>query len=276
MKRKYLLLKIIIIIVGIILVGITAFIIHIHSLLDFLPMEKKTLNDKYVDYVCRDIHLVSLNQGEEDGYYYVENEMGEYCCVYYLIDGEDANEFILSSTTYNHFGAVGRDLVFQSSENKVDVLNEWNVQSCEVYYYDINEGTNKEANIFTDRRELIQHTIVTISDDRLLQEVCALLADKEEDSNFLKKDENYSSIYPPYKRYYVRIRFEESENIVWETEIRFYRDKEDESKWVITLPNGTPNMFYKDCGYEIQIDFDTELGKVIRDAIGHLEYDEEK
>lgn len=274
MKKKHLLRNTLIIIACMILIGIGLFIIFIHSIFDG-EVKKKPLNDKYVDYICRDFHLVSLDKGESDGYHYIENELGEYCCNYYLINGEDAGQFILSRTTYNQFGAVGKYLVFQGPENDVDILKEWHVKSCEVYYIDTDDEANQGTNIFTDRQELVQNTIVTISDEELLHELLVLLGNKEEDTNFLLDSENYSYIHPEH-RYYLRILFEESENIAWETRLRFYHDKTEESEWVMTLENGTPNMFYEDCGYEIQIDFDTELGKVIRDAIGHLEYDEEK
>lgn len=237
----------------------------------FSPTEEEVSvhTEKYADYVCRDHHLVCLKRGESDGNYILETEGLSYSYRYNLIEDVEPEQFIFSRTTLKRFGAIGANLVLQSPKNEVNVLTDWNIESFQIYYIDPNAAGNSKLTVYDDKEEYVKQELISVSDEETLQEVAVLLNNKEPDVNFYATEEfrKYSYVYPKERTYYLRVLFEESESIGWETRICFHRMETDSTHVVLTLENGEPNEEYVDCGFETIIDSSSELYKVIWEVV---------
>lgn len=258
-------------------IAISCVLISMIFILKFHFWEKEenstSLNDFYIDYVCKDFRLVCLRRGESDGYYNIENEKGSFNCRYSIIEDVSKEQFVFARVRRNTLLAIGSNLVLQHPDNNLDVLRDWTMKEVEIFYVDRNEEENLEITAFQDQSQLITHKLKSTSNESVFKELAGLLSISDEEQNFLRSEihDNCDKIRMNSVRYYLRIYFEESTSIAWETEIGFFRLKDDTGQIFITLPNATPENEYLGNGFDIQIDPSSELYDLIWDVIWETE-----
>lgn len=238
---KYILISFITSLLIIILVVVIRFTIWLNQPIIDISKYSTTdaTNDAYADYVCRDYHLVCTSKEEYQGVYSIDYKGVTYRCDYYSIEGVSDEQFIFARVQPRLLGVPGENYILQSPENEIDVLDEWTMRKYEIYYTDSNEEENQDVSIYDDREELIKRVVLSDSKEDVLQELKETLANVEEETNF-RIDSGYKRIYPGEAvRYYLRIYFDEAEEIVWETKLVFYQSKTDDSDIIIILDNGT-------------------------------------
>lgn len=203
--------------------------------------------DVYAPYTCKDYHLVCLNSGE----YLGENKVkiSDLPCTfkYNAIAHCAEEEFVAAWMKINAPFNAGENMVLQGPENDLDVLNDWTIKKVILYYYDINDKRNPDAG---DRATAEDYHIVEIAeveDEALFQEILEMkLNTTPKDGTCIGGDYHlsYDSTLDD-KHVYLRIFFEESDSIAWDSEIDVYESKEIPAQFMVTINKGSIDSAYQ-------------------------------
>lgn len=204
-------------------------------------------NSEYVDYSCKDRHLVCLIEGEPMGQYYKDIKSSKYCFRYTSIDGISGKEFVLAEIFQAAPMSFSDHLILQNPEYEVNVLEDWNVKEIELKGINVLKESSDE--------ELIQHLLQALKD-----------------TSAIYTDDNYrNEIYDGYTRVdedgttlYIQLRFEETESIAWVSELNIYEAEEDSTKYYITLDIGDITEEMDVLYGEVIIDSSNEFAKWVR------------
>ena len=224
---------------------------------------------KYTSYNCYDYHLACLKTEGRSGTAEVtkideaNREVTDRVSFQKIIDVSDdqfvyANVFVLLQPP--------EKVVLQNPDNYVDVWVDWTIKKVDVFYVDLYKPIDQ------NKPAIIPNKIISLTDDSdIISELTEfVLAD-----NYIKKFENptgYSREYgSDYERvFYIRVYFNESENIVWDSKfMSFYSDELHDR--IIFLDKGrTPNMCYFPSTKYVSLGKDTQLYKWMSEVIETL------
>ena len=167
--------------------------------------------EDYKDYRCYDYHLKYLNTSKSIGKYTLENANTIYNIDYKKIIGEDDAEMIGAeiSSTEGAFSSGYYPRVLQNPQTYFSIIDDWTIEKLQFCLYNI---TKEE-----------QSVIFESSDANDIEAFRTLLS--SEDHSIWKPDGGYVnelSKSGDEQQLYLRIVFSESQNVVWETEIKSY------------------------------------------------------
>ena len=213
-------------------------------------------NPKYKEYVCRDYHLVYRGDGERNGTYEINIGDVPYVFRYILINDVSDDKLIAAEMRTNVFFEDRYEGVLQSPNYEIDILKEWKAEEILLYY--IESG---------DEREVMIESGFT---DNLIKEIRELSLNQEPIGgnyygpiHFQEYKESYLSIRPDT---YIRIRFEESEEIMWETRVHIVQSAYNKSQYMVMLECGVRNKDYEKTFENVILDPSSELYKFILGA----------
>lgn len=173
--------------------------------------------EDYKDYRCYDYHLRYLDVSNGIGKYKFKSAENNttYMLEYKNIVGEDQSE-IIGATVSETFGWLSSryDRVLQNPQTYVSIIDEWTIEKIQFYVYDV-ANAEEQAVIFES------------SDSAAIESFKTTMSEKElvvfdVDSNYAEGYEREFSKKDNEKQLHLRIVFSESENVVWETEIKSY------------------------------------------------------
>lgn len=173
--------------------------------------------DEYVDYVCVDGRLTwEETQKAKIGTKYLELEDSPAVnLTYKKIKGVSPDMMVGAWAARSGLYSVEcyGNLVLVNPDSGLDIWNDWTVSSIERFSADYSQ-VDPESN---HEPEDIIKTTTAVSDDG---EVFAAFLD------YIRNEDEYqneASVWEPEEKseISVRVRFEENENIVWETKVRF-------------------------------------------------------
>ena len=191
-------------------------------------------SEKYNSYICYDYHLKCLEaEGEkaEIEFSYQDDLTGVECTQrawIQRIDGESDDMFIYAEVLPSLPLGSSEKIVMQNPNHYVDVWKDWSIEKIELYYIDGHKPVDqdKPANIPTA-------VIATTVKDHCLSNIKNLAETTNEGGHrnipegYVREhiDENGSGY-----RYYIRVHFKESENIVWESPVESYYSSENKDR----------------------------------------------
>lgn len=178
----------------------------------------------YESYVCYDANLTFTKVGKKLGMNTVEVvQDDEYVYIYWKIPGETTEQFVaVNAIEYVlMFGGNRVQQILQNPDHFINVLEDWTVKEIQVCRWDLGDqryirsysklpsDRNLEIKSVTSEQEIIDEldTFMTCED---------LIVKKITNPNGYKSDKSSN------ERFYLRIVFHESKNIVWECQIRPY------------------------------------------------------
>ena len=214
--------------------------------------------EDYKDYRCYDYHLRYLNTSESIGKYKLEEDNTVYNIDYKKIIGEDEAEMIGAeiSSTAGAFSSGYVPRVLQNPQTYFSIIDDWTIEKMQFYLYDITKAE--------------QSVIFESSDADDIEAFRALLS--LENPQIWKPDDGYVnelSKTDDEKQLYLRIVFSESENIVWETEIKSYFNPSLDER-VFSIDLGEEILGYSDSSVKMIKTEDLTLKTLFTEVINQI------
>lgn len=176
--------------------------------------------EDYKDYRCYDYHLRYLNTSKSIGTYKHEEGNVVYNLNYKKIIGEDENKIIGAeiSSTSGAFSSGYEPRVLQNPQTYFSIINDWTIQKMQFCVYNITQSRDEGIVFETSDSDDIEafRTLLSLDNPSVWK------PDSGYVNELSKKDDE--------KQLYMRIVFSESENIVWETEIKSYFHASDNER----------------------------------------------
>lgn len=159
----------------------------------------------YVDYLCCDYNLKCIAVGRPDGKYYT-GEDENYVFRYNRVKGESTDDFVNARVCLKVPLATAQDFVLQNRSSFVNVIREWTVKDVFVYEERTVDG------------ETVPKFLVRVTDLDKKQKIVSeirKIADSEQGNATGALD---------FTNFYLRLTFEESESIVWDSWLMISED----------------------------------------------------
>ncbi len=196
---------------------------------------------KYADYVCYDYHLACVDAEDAEASTKLPHDGLEYTAKYRKVVGETDEQFVCAW--------VGRvvplaspDLaVMQPQGEHIDVWNEWTVSQIEVYYQDINES--KPLSQEKEPARTPAKVIDKSTDKGVIDELVEFITNTKHSGKVSLSEDFKCEAYNDNNSYvlYIRVRFNESENIVWDSQIDSYVSEQSEERYIAIDKGRTPD-----------------------------------
>lgn len=151
-----------------------------------------------------------------------------------------------NETSWSTNGIMGSTYycVLQNPENKVDVLREWKI--CEIQLCHLESGHESGY----DTTTVPVYSVIKASNDSTLIQQFRNLTSSESADVY----ENFNTDgYERVQNAYLRIVFEESENLVWTSVCEIYRSEFDDNQYVVTLNLGTETEDFQEDRYSVPV-----------------------
>ncbi len=230
------------------------------SLLMLLPdifTEKVNAQD-YKDYICYDTNLtcMSVKSKGDNGKISRDkngNDIG-HRVVFRKIKGVDDDRFVQAAT----YGLLEptRRYILQNPNDYVDVWKEWTVDSVEFYYLRHKNPSKQKYVVKPDKivdettneqciRELRDMVLNNAASNRIDERITAepILGELSDTYNF-----------------YIRVKFKESDNIVWDAYCRSYYSEEDNKRSIkISMANADGCTYLNGNENSVNVDENTKL-----------------
>jgi hypothetical protein len=176
--------------------------------------------NKYKEYKCFDYHLACLDADENKLKSMIEVDSVGYTILYRKPIGESDEKFICSSVSKQHPLSSTELVIMQNPDNYIDVFAEWTIKKIELYcinlyntipLWDENEPARTPASIMS-----------TTTDVAVFDELINFVTDVNYFEKYTLK-ENFTREMPNDDYViYIRVHFNESDNIIWDSEISSY------------------------------------------------------
>ncbi len=195
-------------------------------LLTLMTKCRAPITSDFWEYTCRDSHLTYLNASEIFGRGYVAQSSNQ---VYSFrsIDGEENKYFIVGIGAYGYFTLEARSYnsVYQSPENTVSVLDDWTIREIRLYPSESNHNDPWKTSF---GRQNPHEPYGDAAPKEAVEEFRALANRHETEGESITSytyNEEVSQITDEYGRipdesdtkWCLRVSFDESDNIVWDT-----------------------------------------------------------
>lgn len=224
--------------------------------------------DKYSDYVCYDYHLACLDahEGKSEAKAFYNDT--SYTVWYRKPVGITDEQFVCAWVKGVHPLSTPFLAIMQNPDNYVDVFQEWTVKQIEIYYVDINRSSHIWEENEPARTPI--KTLTTVTDELFISEMINFITDEDYNGKFEAPEGYYRESYNTEESYklYLRIKFNESENIVWDSEIKSFVSEKDQNRYIL-IDKGRTTAFDEGSQYVVINSLDN-LTKTISDTIDAL------
>ena len=198
---------------------------------------------KYKEYICSDINLVCIDVGKK-----YERETDRFLgggyrdFTYYTPKGTSDDQFVC--VTITDLFRCSTTYVLQNPKDLVDVWTDWTVREIQVYYpvSEIDPFSGEIARIpagilaSTTDAECIAQLIHCIASEET-RDFAEVREEADADGGLYRKDLDGDS--SKKTRIYIRVFFNESESIVWDSQIGCYRNVFTEKQYLILNKDDT-------------------------------------
>ena len=198
-----------------------------------VPMEPAP--DMYKSFLCYDYHLACLKtertvfdyQPTEDAYLDARRFR------FKKIKGESETQFLFTQVTHGY--TTHQKFVFQNPDDYVDVWTDWSIKKIDFFYVDLRRPRKQNGTATIPDRvidSMKNKSVLTAFNE-------VIIADGGIEKYY--KPEGYEVEYYDTEtinvRFYLRVYFNESENIVWDTDVTSLYSKESDHR-IITMDIG--------------------------------------
>ena len=243
-----------------------AFIITLTSSCD--SCEETLDAEKYRSYVCYDYHLTCFDVSGKSNtidyvYKFYDSEAISERVSFQKIDGESDDQFVYATAHAIAFGPLGR-LVMQNPDNYIDVWNDWTIEKIELFYIDYSQeikesetakipsaiaASTQSANVIAEIKEIV---LSETSNEKFELPEGYINARQQSDSPYV---------------FYIRVHFNESDNIIWDTKLYVYYSEELEDRIIVFDKGRKIEGFVSRYTEDISIDKSTALFSWLNEAI---------
>ena len=223
--------------------------------------------EKYRSYVCYDGRLTCLKVGLSSNSINVTNIDGSreetLKISYRKIRGESDEQFIYANVF--RFLDGNYKAVMQNPDNYIDVWNEWTVEKIDVFYQSSYEPKkSKTARIPT---KIVSSTQ---SADAIAELTEIVVSEKSSGKIEIPKgyiSEDYRKDVEPHYYFYIRVHFNESDNIIWDARIEVYYSEELQDRIIVMDNTKAPSFYINKEWKEYVLDKNTALYSWLNEAI---------
>ena len=213
---------------------------------------KETINGSdYKKYKCYDTHLFCLDAQDETGFWGKKYDNEWHSIFFRKPVGVSDEQFICAKveSRFSHVNIV----VMQNPNNYVDVLQDWTIKEIEIYYISMDsrrvEGISKRLVDEEEPARTPAGIIASTTDSSVFTEFKDFVL-----SSTPMDEETTKVIWGPDKKkfeseihesveVYIRVHFNESENIVWDSEIKCGSYEGDQNRYIMIDVGRTPLSF---------------------------------
>lgn len=184
--------------------------------------------DKYKDYKCFDYHLACLDAHEQKANTTVWFDDLKYSIWYRKPVGESDEQFICASVRQEHPLSSTEIVVMQNPNGHIDVFSEWTIEKIELYCIDLRNSKplwDEDEPAITPAKVLNTNTDAVVFDEFINFLTNEGYLDKYIlNDNFKRETPNDDYVM------YIRVHFNESENIVWDSPVNSYVHKQTQAR----------------------------------------------
>ena len=175
---------------------------------------------KYSEYVCYDYHLACLDAQEQKANTTIEFDDLKYTIWYRKPVGDSDEQFICASVRQQHPLASTAFVVMQNPNNHIDVIEDWTIKSIELYSIDLK---NYKPLWDEDEPARTPASIISTNNDTVVwgELVNFITNDEYSEKHILNEDFEREIPNDDYVLY-IRVHFNESDNIVWDSTVSSY------------------------------------------------------
>ena len=205
----------------------------------------------YSRYKCYDTHLFCLDAQDKIGYYSKKLDREWYSFKFRKPVGVSDEQFICARVEHR-FSQVDI-VVMQNPQNYVDVLQDWTIKEIEIYYISLDynriEGASKKIEDEEEPARTPMRIIASTTESLIFEEFKDfVLCPDTVDGVTIRptwgyNDKGFESEIHESVKVYIRVHFNEAENIVWDSEIRCVIDEENKNRY-IRIDKGRSTMGY--------------------------------
>lgn len=233
-------------------------------------MEDTPEPSKYREYICYDYHLVCLNAYEQKAQSNVFYNDLEYVVQYRKPVGISDEQFICVWVKQTHPLALPELVLMQPAEKHIDVFSDWTIKKIEIYYVDL----KKSIPIYEeDEPARTPAGILSTSNDPvILSEFVEFVTNASYSDKFvvqknisrekLNEDDTY--------KLYIRVHFNEAENIVWDSTIHCYITAQTTERYIVIDKGRNPSELSSSNPISVSIDDFPALSTWITTTINQL------
>ena len=207
--------------------------------------------EKYTSYVCYDYHLIcyelekesdvaSISYINERPWLEEQEELSD-VILFRKIVNEPDEQFVYGHKVVIMPGYFPTQLIFQNPLNYIDVLKDWTVDKVELYYADSDSAEVEDYKKLkldkpiTKDREL--RLLSTTEDGAIFEQLKDFITNDETKQLDLEQATSNGYVWEKFGKQsadiYLRICFNESENIVWETSVESLLSEELKDRMII-------------------------------------------
>lgn len=175
---------------------------------------------KYSEYVCYDYHLACLDAYAQTAYTTVEFDDLKYGIKYRKPVGESDEQFICALVGQKHPLSSPRIIIMQNPNYYIDVFKDWTIKSIELYSKDLRYPKplwDEDEPARTPSKVLNANTDAVVFD-----EFINFITGDEYSEKHIRNEDFEREIPNDDYVLYIRVHFNESDNIVWDSTVNSY------------------------------------------------------
>ncbi len=198
---------------------------------------------KYTSYVCYETNLSCLLLSNEVG----RTTITRLCedgyedtapVVFQKISSVSDDQFIFAYTVIPMPGA-NNQVVMQNPNDYVDIWNDWTIKKIELCFLSYNTSDNRQIESNRLPNEIPTEVITSTTEQEIFSDFLGFIEDRESTEGF-KYPEGFSQDRVR-GRFYIRVFFEESGNIIWLSNINSYYSAEEDKRIICLEGDTTPD-----------------------------------
>lgn len=200
--------------------------------------------EKYASYICYDYHLYCLDAYKNADSALMEDELGAtYKVSYRYAVGESDDEFICARAGLYAPLSFPEILILQNPEQYIDVWNDWTVKEIQLYVQDLHDDNFKRIDEEDEPARTPTSIIATTADADCLTEIKTFAA-ADEPQPFIPPDGYVNEILQKDRfKFYIRVSFNESANIVWDSAVTPYYSEETGDRLICIDKGNMDDLF---------------------------------
>ena len=200
--------------------------------------------DAYADYTVADPNLTWEKTGRTLGKYTVQEDGVSVNYNYKKINGEDEKQIVGAWRRSEALFSYGKNLVLISPDKSLDVFADWKISEIELFLVDSESDEWDREYTEHEPSDIKRISVAKTQDAGAVEGFLSIIGNADE---MPRLADEYSSELPPARdgasrpAYCgIRIHFEESDGIVWESEMSIYYSGKDRRIFLNILSVDSP------------------------------------
>ena len=225
--------------------------------------------NKYVNYVCHDYHLSCLDTYKKSEGTSIKRGNVKYYVSFKKPVGESDEQFVCASVS-QFLGGRPDKRIFQPAEGYVDVYRDWTIKKIELFiqYFDDDDVIDND-----EFAEVPSKVLSSTTDATVFNELADFITNPEYSETYkYQKGVLRERLHDQEYWLYIRVYFNESDTIVWESKVRSLIFPQAEQRR-ITIDKGQPDDSVGTGTQDVFIDDFPNLLNWISDALDELKKD---